>query len=30
LFTYVRSPPGTAAGSGHVDIDWFRVETGNR
>ncbi|HTQ36492.1 MAG TPA: glycoside hydrolase 43 family protein [Steroidobacteraceae bacterium] len=28
LFTYVRSPPATAAGSGHVDIDWFHVDTG--
>jgi beta-xylosidase len=26
LFTYVRSPPGTAAGSGHVDVDWFHVD----
>lgn len=26
LFTYIRSPPGTAAGSGHVDIDWVHVQ----
>ncbi len=26
LFTYVRSPPATAAGSGHVDVDWFHVD----
>jgi beta-xylosidase len=26
LFTYVKSPPGTAALSGHVDVDWVRVK----
>jgi beta-xylosidase len=26
LFTYIRSPPGIATGSGHVDVDWARVE----
>jgi len=26
MFTYVLSPPGTAASSGHVDVDWFRLE----
>jgi beta-xylosidase len=30
LFTYVLSPPGTAAGSGHVDVDWFRVDKVNQ
>ncbi len=28
LFTYVRSPPGTAAGRGHVEIDRFHLDTG--
>ncbi|MEJ0098988.1 MAG: hypothetical protein WDO12_04295 [Pseudomonadota bacterium] len=27
LFTYVRSPPANATGSGHIDIDWFHVDT---
>jgi len=26
LFTYVLSPPGTAAGSGHIDVDWFHAQ----
>jgi len=28
LFTYVRSPPATAAGSGYIDVDWFHVQVG--
>jgi hypothetical protein len=26
LFTYIKSPPGISTGSGHVDVDWVRVQ----
>ena len=26
LFTYIKSPPGIATGSGHIDVDWVRVQ----
>jgi hypothetical protein len=26
LFTYIKSPPGIATGSGHVDVDWVRIQ----
>jgi beta-xylosidase len=26
LFSYIKSPPGIATGSGHVDVDWVRVQ----
>jgi beta-xylosidase len=26
LFTYIKSPPGTAAGSGRIDVDWVHVD----
>jgi beta-xylosidase len=26
LFTYIKSPPGIATGSGHIDVDWARVQ----
>jgi beta-xylosidase len=26
LFTYIKSPPGIATGSGHLDVDWMRVD----
>jgi hypothetical protein len=26
LFTYIKSPPGIATGSGHIDVDWVHVD----